>query len=246
MITLAIVENSLKHLDIIEQHLQKNKQYKIVTTATNGFDFAAYCLQAKTLPDIALIDIQMNIMDGITLTDFLQQFFPSIKCIGVTSYCNKEVMEDMITCGAMGMVFKIFTMEDKGLPEEYKAIKFDGLSNSIDAAMNNQFYMDTFMQIEVKGYPLNVDTLRAHRQQQIQANAALSLTDRERMIAMLCAGSSTKLDVIAHALCMDIKTLEKNLTQIYKKLDVDSRLELTHFCISRAIIFNSRNTAQTI
>lgn len=245
MITLAIVENSLKHLDIIEQHLQKNKQYKIVTTATNGFDFAAYCLQAKTLPDIALIDIQMNIMDGIALTDFLQQFFPSIKCIGVTSYCNKEVITDMVSCGAMGMVFKLFTMKDEILFKEYIPIKFNGLDSSITAVANNEFYLDSYMQLTLKEtLPLfDREAMRAHRLQQIQANAALNFTDREKIIVALCASSSTKLDVIAQALCVDIKTLEKTLTQIYKKLSIDSRLELTHFCISRAIIFNSRNTA---
>lgn len=220
MITLAIVENSLKHLDIIEQHLQKNKQYKIVTTATNGFDFAAYCLQAKTLPDIALIDIQMRIMDGVALTDFLHQFFPSIKCIGVTSYCNKEVITDMVSCGAMGMVFKLFTMKDEILFKEYIPIKFDGLDNSIIAVANNEFYLDSFMQISANEMMpvFNHAAMLAHRQQQIQANEAFGLTHKERMIVALCASSSSKLDVIANALCMDIKTLEKNLTQIYKNL----------------------------
>ena len=47
-------------------------------------------MAAKTFPDIALFDINMPLMDGITLTEKLKEIFKEIAIVFITGYGEFE------------------------------------------------------------------------------------------------------------------------------------------------------------
>jgi DNA-binding NarL/FixJ family response regulator len=242
---ISVVENSARHIEIITKHLQENPNYTILSIATNGFEFLEFCYSNKQLPDIALVDVEMNIMDGVTLVDFLHQFYPSIKCIAVTSHTHKEMVEDMMACGAMGIVFKFFTIDATlATPKIYGLQhKFESLDKAIETAMANAFYLDKLIEKDL-GQTLaflNREQLLQQCQQQRKANAVFNLTEREYEIAQLCAGTNARLDDIANMLCVSVQSLKLILAGVYKKVNVTDRNGLVFLCNRKGIVKNARN-----
>ena len=187
----------------------------------------------------------MNVMDGVTLVDFLTQFFPSIKCIVVTSHTHKEMLEDMMACGAMGIVFKLFTNEltSNNLANFGISHKFELLDTAIETVANNTFYLDSLIASSEKQMveQLNRVALIAYRQQQRNMNASFNFVDKEQMILALCAGTSAKLSDIAQVLSISVQNLKWHQSNIFKKMGVEDRLELTHICNRKGIVKNARN-----
>lgn len=246
MISISVIENNARHLQIITGHIEQHPQYRLVSTATNGFEFVQFCYSNKLLPDIALVDIEMNVMDGVTLIDYLTEYYPSIKCIAVTSHDHKEMVEDMMGCRAMGVVFKYFTIDEKyAKPADCDLThKFELLDESIVAAMNDEFYLDSkFINTSFnKGINvLNRYTLLAAYQHQKLSNAAFGLTKRETEVVVLYAGTTAKLEDIANLLSMSVHNLKLILTGIYKKMGVGDRSTLTYLCQRKGIVKHARN-----
>ena len=244
MITVALVENNPRHLDVTANYLKSNPNYKLLTTATNGFEMLQYCYSSKHLPQIVLIDIEMKVMDGISLMDFLRKFYPEIKCIALTNHHHLEMFEDAMCCGALGLVLKEFTMPDPKniMGENWHKTKFDGLDACIATVAAGEFYIEAKMKILAKEFLhlLDRQAMLHKRQQEINANDAFNLTDKQLEIAMLCASTTESIRNIAILLNMSLKKLEPKLTEIYKQFAVSSRIELVRLCSSKAIVKTCR------
>ncbi len=245
MTSVAIVENNPKHLQIICDYIKRKPGYTMLTTAANGFEFINYCYHNRQLPTVVLIDVEMNVMDGVTLVDFLTQYFPSIKCIVISNHHHKEMLEDMIACGAMGIVWKLFTVQNDVLSKISLEVqhKFERLDECIASIADNNFYLDNiFDEIEDNvSQLLNREVLIAHRQKQRLANAAFGFIDKEQIVVALCAGTSAKLADIADTLSISVQNLKLHLSNIFKKTGATDRLELTHICNRKGIVKNVRN-----
>jgi DNA-binding CsgD family transcriptional regulator len=73
--------------------------------------------------------------------------------------------------------------------------------------------------------PLWADRVRAELNRATVRRGAIGLTAAERRVAELAASGMTNRDVAA-ALFISQKTVEANLSRIYRKLDIRSRAEL--------------------
>lgn len=78
--------------------------YKIIGEAHNGLEALNFC--RKIQPDIALIDITMPVMDGLTLMEYLNREFPHIVSIVVTAYRDFEYAQRALQMGAAGYILK--------------------------------------------------------------------------------------------------------------------------------------------
>jgi DNA-binding NarL/FixJ family response regulator len=106
MVTIALVDDhnlvihAIKHM--IHQH---DKNFRVISKAYNGREFISQ-LQANILPDIAFIDINMPVMDGISTTQFVSAHYPSIKVIGLSATHDYDVINKMAIAGAVGFITK--------------------------------------------------------------------------------------------------------------------------------------------
>jgi DNA-binding NarL/FixJ family response regulator len=64
------------------------------------------------LPDIALVDINMPIINGIEATKFITSHFPKTKIIALTMNDERSSIVDMINAGANGYVLKSANKEE--------------------------------------------------------------------------------------------------------------------------------------
>lgn len=243
MITIAIVENNNTHLNITANYITNTPQYKLLTTAINGFEMVRFCYSSRQLPDIALIDIEMQVMDGISLIDFLTRFFPSIKCIANTNHCHKEIFEDAMCCGAMGLISKTYLLDNRQIIFEDKVYtRFGTIDECIETVMKNEFCIEGRMMLLAKVFlhQLNRDEMLAMRERELAANAIFGLTNKEWEIATLCGSSSATIEDIAGVLSIAPKTLQGKLAYIYEKLGISNRMELMRFCSSKALVKYAR------
>jgi YesN/AraC family two-component response regulator len=104
MIRILIVDDQ----NIIRQGLQAilttESDLEIIGVAENGLQAIEYL--ETNQPDIALIDVEMPEMDGLTLTQIIRQRFPQIQVIILSSYDDRDNINKAIQSGAKGYLLK--------------------------------------------------------------------------------------------------------------------------------------------
>lgn len=98
--------------------------FEIIAEAQNGAE--ALELISRLLPDIALIDITMPIMDGLTLLEHLNQQAPNTKCILLTAHRDFTYAQQAMQKGAVGYILKSpinLTETKSALDRAYKELE---------------------------------------------------------------------------------------------------------------------------
>jgi DNA-binding NarL/FixJ family response regulator len=217
MNTITLIDDSNRWLSAAEMQISKIPDFHLQCKFTNGIDFINWCYHSRAIPDLAIIDVEMPVMDGVQLTDFLTANFPEIKVIGLSSYINIEVVEDMFACGAYAYISKHFDARN--------------LCSAILAVVEGETYVDPLL-----GIPgIDRNRLMNERKNQKASLNLLGFTPRQKAIMSLY-GSSAHQREIAKIFSVSLKTVENHVRDISLKLEVKSRQELTLKNIRKGII----------
>lgn len=118
--------------------------YTIVGEATNGVE--ALAVVEVLSPDIALVDITMPVMDGLTLLKQLNARFPQTKCVILTAHREFSYIKQAMQNGAVGYILKspinlIETKEalDKASKESEKDVKALAASQNQKTIQSNSY-----------------------------------------------------------------------------------------------------------
>jgi len=238
MVRIAIVEDNLFHADYILTTVSAFANCDVLTVETDAFKFLKYCASNTVLPDIVLVDLEMRGMDGISLTDYLTNYYPSIKVLALSSHDHKEAVEDMLACGAKGYVVKIFPDLKRWdvLPCPSYLAHLEGAINTV---MQGGYYIDPFItnSPENKYHLFDAEKLVAKRQAEHALATSLGLTKREKMLSSLYASASgTSQEAIAEVLHISNNTLNKQIQSASAKLEVNSRHMFTLRSLSVGLI----------
>ncbi|MGE0079250.1 MAG: response regulator transcription factor [Bacteroidales bacterium] len=104
-IRIAIVDDSEDFRKAIRFFLEQITDFIIVGEAQSGKEFVE--LSQNTSIDVALVDIKMPDMDGITAThQIAKNYYPYLKIIAVSMHNDMENLKAMIEAGAMGYIKK--------------------------------------------------------------------------------------------------------------------------------------------
>lgn len=155
--------------------------------------------------DILLMDIEMPVLNGIETTQMVKQKYPQIKIVMLTVFDNDENIFKAIQAGADGYLLKEVNPEDL----------YNGIKETIagGAAMNPSIAMKT---LRLLRNPSSIENLTDREE--------ISLSEREtEVLEQLAKGLSYK--VIAQNLFLSPSTVRKHIENIYKKLQVHSKIE---------------------
>lgn len=78
---------------------------KVILQASNGRQLLDK-LNPKQLPDLALIDLAIPVMNGYETIKAVKDRYPDIKLMGLSFYNSEEMVWQLIKCGAQGFVNK--------------------------------------------------------------------------------------------------------------------------------------------
>src|SRR5699024_7763944 len=149
-------------------------------------------------PDIILMDLVMDEMDGIEATKKIIEAWPEAKIIIVTSFIDDEKVYPALEAGATSYMLK--TSKAKDIADAIRAT-FDG-QNILEPEVTGKM-----MHKMRKGKQLHDD-----------------LTDREEEILLLMAQGKTNQQ-IANELFISLKTVKVHVSNILGKLQVQDRTQ---------------------
>lgn len=201
---IAIVDDNTFLIHSIKEKLSFFDDVVVKHTSINGSELLAKLDENHNL-DVILMDIEMPVLNGIETTQIVKQKYPHIKIIMLTVFDNDENIFNAIKAGADGYLLKEVNPEAL-----YKGIK-ETLSGG--AAMNPSIALKT---LKLLRNPIDIENQKEKED--------LSLTTREvEVLEQLSKGLS--YTAIADNLYLSPSTVRKHIENIYKKLQVHSKLE---------------------
>jgi response regulator NasT len=102
---LVAEDEAIIRLDLVEMLTEAG--YEVVGEATNGLE--AIELAQRFTPDIAILDVKMPEMDGITAAE---QIIEISAVLMLTAFSQRELVERARNAGAMAYVVKPFAISD--------------------------------------------------------------------------------------------------------------------------------------
>lgn len=203
-IKLAIADDNSFLISAVREKLSFFDDIAIRLTAGNG-ELLHRQLQKDPAIDVILMDIEMPVMNGIEATGKIKQEFPEIRIIMLTVFDNDEHIFNAIKAGADGYLLKEVNPQD--LYNGIKHILEGGAVMTPSIAMRTLNFLRNPAGIENAGPVEEVE-----------------LSDREiDVLEQLSRGLSYTL--IAEKLFISPFTVRKHIENIYKKLQVHSKLE---------------------
>ena len=182
--------------------------------ASNGLEFLDYI--AKNKVDMALVDINMPLMNGIDATRDAVSRYPKLKVIALSMLNDEDYYFKMIDAGAKGFILK-----DSGSEE---------LTDAIEAVMNGQNY---FSQDLLRNIILSLSSNVKMNAEPLQEE--VKFTDRElEVLDQICKGLSNQ--EIADKLCISSRTVERHRANIFEKSGSKNSVNLVMFAIKNNLV----------
>jgi DNA-binding NarL/FixJ family response regulator len=204
MLKLAIVDDNSFLIHAIKEKLSFFEDVTIKHTSLNGSELLNK-LEDNHVLDVILMDIEMPVLNGIETTQIVKQKYPQIKIIMLTAFDNDEHIFNAIKAGADGYLLKEINPEDL----------YNGIKETLNggAAMNPSIALKT---LKLLRNPIDIDNKKDQEE--------ISLSKREvEVLEQLSKGLS--YTNIADNLFLSPSTVRKHIENIYKKLQVHSKIE---------------------
>ena len=98
-------DETLIRMDLVE--MLRESGYDVVGEATNGNEAIALVEELK--PDLAILDVKMPVLDGISAAEKIISLSPVLM---LTAFSQRDLVERARDAGAMAYVVKPFTIND--------------------------------------------------------------------------------------------------------------------------------------
>ncbi|MFM8854977.1 MAG: ANTAR domain-containing response regulator, partial [Actinomycetota bacterium] len=102
---LIAEDETLIRMDLAE--MLRENGYEVIGEATNGEE--AITLANELKPDLAILDVKMPKLDGITAAETIVKISPVLM---LTAFSQKDLVERALDAGVMAYVVKPFTIDD--------------------------------------------------------------------------------------------------------------------------------------
>jgi NarL family two-component system response regulator LiaR len=187
-------------------YLKVQPDIRLVAEADNGEEALRICEQHH--PDVVLMDLVMPKMGGAEATRQIRVRFPEVQVIALTSFQDKDLVQEMLRAGAIGYLLKNITGSE--------------LSDAIRSANRGRPTMSAEVTQE----------LILNRNESIPGD---DLTIREReVLALMVEGMSNP--EIANRLIISRSTARAHVSHILSKLGVTNRSEAVVMALRKKLV----------
>ena len=196
----------------IRQFLEEANDISVVAEAANGEE--AVRLVEQHRPDVAVLDVQMPVLNGIEATRQIRARFPGIRILILTAYDEDPYVFALLQAGANGYILKSADADDllKAVRKVYRG----------ESVLSPEVTAKVVRQIQ-QGSPA------------LAAEQVEPLTAREIDVLRLTAQGRTNR-AIGRELGISDRTVQGHLANIYGKLNVASRTEAVTEALKRGWI----------
>jgi two-component system, NarL family, response regulator NreC len=188
--------------------LLEGSGFEVVAEAGNGQE--AIQLAEKLHPDVAVLDVNMPLLNGIDATKEIVRTCPRTKTILLTMHGEDHYVLNSLRAGVRGYLLKTRAADD--------------LIQAIEEVTRGALYLSPGVSETVVQAYLNSAEIKEE-----------PLSDRERQVLQLVAESKTSKEV-ATILGISVKTAESHRNHIMEKLDIHDVAGLVRYAIRRGLI----------
>lgn len=182
----------------VSAYLSIQDDIEVVGEAENGK--IGYEKALALRPDVILMDLVMDVMDGIESTKLILKDWPEGKIIIVTSFIDDEKVYPAIEAGAAGYLLKTSSAQE--------------IAEAIRATVRGERVLE----------PEVTTKMMERLQRKNQPVLHDDLTNRESEILLLIAKGYSNQE-IADELFITLKTVKTHVSNILAKLEVEDRTQ---------------------
>ena len=217
-IKLALADDHQLVRGGIKLLLENFPEFKVIIEASNGKELLEKISQSKALPQIALVDVAMPVMDGFETTNQLNQLHPEIKIVALSVHDDLKTVNNMIESGANAYLLK------DSSPHMVK---------------------ETLLQVHEKGFyydQLVIESIMKAKEQPASNRARVAGIDVRTLLTareiefIKCSCSEKTYKEIASDMNISERTVDGYRESVFSKLDLKSRTGLVLYAIHFGIV----------
>lgn len=193
----------------VSSYLSIQSDVEVVGEAENGED--GYEKAMALRPDVILMDLVMEVMDGIESTKKILKEWPEARILIVTSFIDDEKVYPAIEAGASGYLLKTSTAHE--------------IANAIRKTYNGERVLEPEVMTKMMEQLSNRNRHVLHEE----------LTNREQEILLLIAQGMSNQE-IADELFITLKTVKTHVSNILAKLEVEDRTQAAIYAFKHGLI----------
>jgi len=192
--------------------LEAEPDFQIIGEAGDGLETLRLVERFK--PQVLILDLMMPGVNGLEVTRQIHQRFPETAIVVLSMHSNEAYVLEALRNGAAGYVLK-----ETGITDLVRAVR---------EALAGRRYLSP---------PLSARAIDSYVQ---KAQAATldpyeTLTTREREVLQLAAQGLTNAE-IANRLSISPRTAETHRTNLMRKLELHTQIDLIRFALKRGIL----------
>lgn len=208
MVTIALVDDTIMFRKLLADCINKWYDFNVILQADNGVDLMNQLNHSrKNLPMVALLDIQMPVMNGFETAEQLHKQYPQINMLALSQFCDVVSVKKMITKGALGFITKYAE------PSEIK--------QAISTVAQGEYYFNNLVSESIVN--------------NITVSGKKILAEREILLIKFCA-TDMPVKQMAEKLNTGIKNINKIKHHLFLKFNVTNRSGLVSAAIKNKII----------
>lgn len=158
-------------------------------------------------PDVVLLDLQMEPIDGLEALRRIRAFDPEARVIVLTSFVDSAHVIPAVEAGANGYLLKTAD------PDE--------IMGAVESAMHGRLVYDQVVMRALSSGARDRDLLK-------------TLTEREREVLRLIAKGKSNQD-IGEVLYIGLKTVKTHVSNILSKLEVADRTQAAVYALTHGV-----------
>ncbi|MBO0411976.1 response regulator transcription factor [Enterococcus hulanensis] len=193
----------------VSSYLSIQADVEVVGEAENGEEGYEKAMDLR--PDVILMDLVMEVMDGIESTKKILKDWPEAKILIVTSFIDDEKVYPAIEAGASGYLLKTSTAHE--------------IANAIRKTYNGERVLEPEVTTKMMEQLSNRNRHVLHEE----------LTNREQEILLLIAQGMSNQE-IADELFITLKTVKTHVSNILAKLEVEDRTQAAIYAFKHGLI----------
>jgi NarL family two-component system response regulator LiaR len=182
---------------------------EVMGEAENGAEGVKMAL--ASYPDVILMDLVMDVMDGIEATEIILNEWPDAKILILTSFIDDEKVYPAMEAGASGYLLKTSSASE--------------IADAIRRTYSGESIIEDEVSQKILENEKNGNKHQLHE----------DLTNRELEVLNLIAEGKSNQE-IADDLYITLKTVKTHVSNILSKLEVSDRTQATIYAFKHKIV----------